>query len=108
MRTLLAAAFAFLACVLVSSGEELQPFPQSLTDPQFLASQSWKPSREIDNVVTNWSPYTGKQDFSDKMVLKNAKTEILGGTFDAEYRIFKDDPSDDIVVLNGAGYFYSE
>lgn len=98
MRKLaLAGVFACLIQATVSA-QELQPFPQALADPHFLTSHTWKPSSDFDKIVASWSPYTRDQGFTEKTVVKEVKIELLGSTFKAEYRVYKNEPSVEIVL----------
>jgi hypothetical protein len=85
-----------------------QSFPEPLGSPQFLASQTWKPSSDIDKIVANWSPYTGEQGFSDRTILKATRLELPGGIFEAEYRVDKNDPFVEILISAGAQDYKSD
>ena len=86
MRKLaLAGAFACLIHT-ASSALEIQPFPPALADPQFLTTQTWKPSSDFDKIVATWSPYTRDQGFIEKTVLREVQIELLDSSFGAEYR----------------------
>ncbi len=77
--------------------EPLQ-FPQSLTDPHFLAARTWKSDSGLKDAVRSWPIYSGKQELEDRITELAAKVKVFGITGIAEYRTFKGSGAPEIVV----------
>jgi len=79
-------------------------FPQALSDPKFLSNLTWKSDKGIEALVKDWPPYTEDQGFDDKTVLSSTEITILGTTFAAEYRVFKEDSLSEIVLVDKSAF----
>jgi len=99
-RLLLLPLFALTAwSPNVAAEQSPLPFPAVFVDRGFLIGRSWKGDEEIERVMQNWPAYNDKQGFDDKTVLRRVTVSILGRPFDAEYRVFKNDSTQEVAVF---------
>ena len=93
---------ALFFCIASFAGaapaQEVRQLPEVLTNPQWLSGRTWKLDGDVEGLVRDWPVYGEKQQFEEKTVLKRTRLKVLGGIFDAEYRVFKKDQVAEIAI----------
>lgn len=95
----LAAIFLMSSFVLSAKAQEPRQIPDNLIDPDFLRERTWKSDPILENMVRDWATYEGEQGFEEKTVLKKAKIAVLESSFDAEYRVYKQEAAAEIAII---------
>lgn len=75
------------------------PLPAQLLNRHFLQARSWqRTDAGLKAVVSAWPAYKGAQGFKDKQIARQTVLDYAGIAFQADYRIFDDTHSQEIVL----------
>ena len=71
---------------------QTRKMPSELLSQDFLRARSWKADKGLEAFVHDWPRYSGNQE-NDRTTISNVSIDLLGVTFEAQYRVFKSDDS---------------